>query len=301
MINPTTIERINTVLLYIDAHIDDELSLQTMAEVGCYSPFHLHRLFKAVTGEALNAYINRKRIEKIAWLLINRKDLSVSELSLMYGFSSNSSLTRAFTKFYGLSPTAFRKQLPGEYSKIGKVKSKSGQESLVLEEYVCNINNHLSWIAMNANISLKELPAFELAFVTHIGTADMEHHFDTILKWARPKGLLHKPNMSLVRVYHDSMKITQPEKIRTSAGISLEHPVQVGGEVGLMHIDRGNYVVGNFEIPPEDLGKAWDALLVWMTEKGYSKSERDPFEIVHNNYRNHPEGKCIVDLCVPID
>ena len=58
------IKRINNVLLFIDQHLDQELNLETIAKIGNYSPFHLHRIFKAITNETINEYITRKRIEK---------------------------------------------------------------------------------------------------------------------------------------------------------------------------------------------------------------------------------------------
>jgi AraC family transcriptional regulator len=38
-----------------------------------------------------------------------------------------------------------------------------------------------------------------------------------------------------------------------------------------------------------------------MNENGYKKADQNPFEIIYNNYNEHPEKKCIVDLCIPIE
>ena len=58
--------RINRVLDYIEANIDTALSLETLAGVAHFSPFHFHRIFKAMTGETLNRFIQRIRVEKAA-------------------------------------------------------------------------------------------------------------------------------------------------------------------------------------------------------------------------------------------
>ena len=125
--NEDYIKRINTILVFIDENLDSELSLEIIARVGFYSPFHLHRIFKAITNETLNSYITRKRIEKAASILLHQKNISITELSLQYGFNSNSSFTRTFKKFYGISPSEFRKSKP-KYSKISQVESKNGQK-----------------------------------------------------------------------------------------------------------------------------------------------------------------------------
>ncbi len=67
------IHRINKVIDYIEAHIDGDLSLEILADVASFSPFHFHRIFSAFVGETLNDFIKRLRIEKAASLLINNE------------------------------------------------------------------------------------------------------------------------------------------------------------------------------------------------------------------------------------
>ena len=56
-------DRVNRVLDYIGRHLDEELSLSRLSEVGCFSPFHFHRIFQSVTGETLNSHVRRVRLE----------------------------------------------------------------------------------------------------------------------------------------------------------------------------------------------------------------------------------------------
>jgi AraC family transcriptional regulator len=66
--NEEYIKRINKILEYIDENLNNDLSLEKLAKLANYSPFHLHRLFKIYTNETINTFINRKRIEKTASL-----------------------------------------------------------------------------------------------------------------------------------------------------------------------------------------------------------------------------------------
>jgi len=184
--------------------------------VALFSPFHFHRIFKAITNETLNAYITRLRIEKTASILMRQKEVSISELSLQYGFTSNASFTRAFKKFYGISPTEFRKQSPSKFSKISQTESKNGQENSIFEKYICNINNLKNWIKMNAKIEVKDIPELKLASITQIGVDGIEHAFERLIKWAIPKGLMNNSETKLARIFHDSFKITAPNKVRMS-------------------------------------------------------------------------------------
>ncbi|MCD0465420.1 GyrI-like domain-containing protein [Flavobacterium sp. ENC] len=295
------IKRINNIFLFIDEHLDQELNLETLAAIGFYSPFHLHRIFKAITSETLNEYITRKRIEKTAAVLLHQREVSISELSLQHGFNSNSSFTRTFKKFYGLSPTEFRKNNPYKFSKIGKTESKNGQETGLLAAYICNINNHINWIKMKAKIEIKEMPKLDLAYITQIGHNGMENSYAKLIKWATPKGLLENKNLKVVTIYHDSFKITEPDKVRMSACISLEEKVEVSGEIGLTTLEKGKCIVGRFEIGISEFEKSWTGLFIWMSENGYKKADRNPYEIYYNNFNEHPEKISIVDFCIPIE
>lgn len=294
------IKRINNVLVYIDQNLDQELNLETIAKIGNYSPFHLHRIFKAITNETINEYITRKRIEKTALILIHKKEITISELSLQYGFNSNSSFTRTFKKFYAVSPSDFRKIYSNKFSKIGKADSKNGQENGISDQYICNIDNHKNWIKMKAKIEIKEMPKLDLVYITQIGHNGMQDAYSKLIKWAAPKGLLENENLKIVTIYHDSYKVTDPDKVRMSACISVKEKISVDGEIGLTTIESGKFIVGHFEIGINEFEKSWNAIFIWMSENGYKKTNRNPYEIYYNDFNEHPQKISIVDFCIPI-
>lgn len=294
------VSSVNKALQFIDENLDTDLSLESISQVACFSPFHFHRIFKSITNETLNAYIKRKRIEKVATVLIRKPEVSITELSLLFGFNSNSSLTRAFKKNYGISPSEFRKQKHDRFSKISQVESKNGQGRVVFEQYICSIENLKEWTEMNAKIEIKEIADLELAYVTSIGKQGIATAFDTLVNWATPLGLLKQPDTKMVTIYHDSFKTTSPDKVRISACITLTEPLKVSGNIGRTAIKKGKFIVGSFVIGLPDFEKSWNGLFVWMAENGYKKANRDPFEIYHNDYSAHPEKKCIVDFLIPI-
>jgi AraC family transcriptional regulator len=153
---------------------------------------------------------------------------------------------------------------------------------------------------MNARIEIKEIPKLDFAFLTQIGVSGLHNAFEKLIMWAKPKGLLENPDFKMARIYHDSFKITEPEKVRMSACVLLKEPIEVSGEIGLTAIEKGKYIVGHFEIEPIDFEKSWNGLFVWMNENGYKKADKNPFEIFHNNFREHPENKSIVDFYIPV-
>ncbi len=294
------IKRINKVLIYLDAHLDDDLSLRNISKIAYYSPFHLHRLFKAITNETLNTYITRKRIERTALMLIHNNECTIKEIAEKFGFKNDTTYSRTFKKIYGQSPTSFRKKNLNTFSKIRKVNSNIGKGNYFIEEYVCNINHLLNWIKMNAKIEIKELPTMNFSFVTQIGVNGIEDSFQKVIKWARTKEILGKPNTYIARMFHDSFKITDAEKVRMSIGLLTQLHLAEDGELEQTSIDTCKNIVGRFEMEPIEFEKAWNSLFIWMNDNGYKKADVYPMEIYHNNFNEHPEKKCVVDLCIPV-
>ncbi|WPY98347.1 AraC family transcriptional regulator [Christiangramia sp. OXR-203] len=291
--------RINRVFEFIDANLDADLSLKTVSEIAFFSPFHFHRIFKFVTGETLNEYVTRRKIEKSSLDLLHKK-ITTTELAHKFGFSDNSSFSRTFKKYFGVSPTEFKKQNPNRHSKIRQLESKNGQDYPDYEKYICIIDNLKKWIKMNANIEIKEMPKMELAYVSSIGSQNLETAYGKLMQWATPKGLMNDQT-KMVTIYHDSFKVTQADKVRMSACILLDKPTETKGEIGTTSIESGKCIVGKFKIGLNEFEKSWTGLFLWMNENGYTKTDREPFEIYHNNFNDHPERKAIVDFCIPIE
>ena len=95
--------RINRVFDYIEANLGGDLALTTLADVAAFSPYHFHRIFRAMVGETLGHFIGRLRVEKAAALLLNNMRTPVTEIALGCGFSSSTTFARAFRERFGMS------------------------------------------------------------------------------------------------------------------------------------------------------------------------------------------------------
>jgi len=293
------IKSINKALHYIEKHLEQNLSLEQISKEAHYSPYHFHRIFKTFTNETLNNYIARKRVEKASAALLHNRAISISELSVQYGFTSNSSFTRAFKKFYGMNPSVFRSTSKGKYSKIRQVKSKNGQPFTTFEDYVCHLNQKHDMV-MTSNIKVETIQTMHTVGITCIGKNQLAPTIHRLLEWAGFKGLLRTPNFKLATIFYDSFKITAPEKVRMSACLLVNEPIKTDGEVSALTINPGQYIIGHYEIGLDEFPITWMNLFKWMNDNGYKKRDEFPFEIYHNDFNLHPEKKCIVDLYIPV-
>ena len=294
------LHRISKAFLFIEAHIREPLSLQQVAQAAHYAPFHFHRVFKEVTGEPLNAYVNRRRLEYCAAQLLNKPNLPVIEISQTHGYSQLSAFGRAFKKYFGMSPSAFRKEAPSKFSKIRILEGKNGTPVTQFEPYFRSIDNIIKFLKMNATIKIKEMPSKHVAYITHVGLLTQSEGYQKIMKWARPKGFMDLPDLVMTSMYLDSAKVTAPEKVRVNIGIVLPDAIAEEKGIHYMHLHAGKCAVGSFVLSLPDFEKAWVSMFVWVNEQGYQVRDLPPFELYYNDYREHPEKKCIVDICIPI-
>ena len=294
------IKRIRKVLNFIEENLDNELSLEDLAEIGNYSPFHFHRIFRGIIGETLQEYINRNRMEKSAMMLALKKNTSLEEIYTQFGFKSNANFSKNFKKYYGISPTEFRKISPEKFSKILPMNSNIGQKEVVFQQYLYNINQMKNFMETNAKIEVKELPEMNLASVLSIGVQNIDNAYNKLISWGISKNLFPRENVKMISVYHDSFKVTAPNKVRIHACMLLDEPIKTDGEIFPETLPKGRHIVGSYFIGIHEFEKAWQSLFLWMNENGYQYKRTFPFEIYHNNFKEHPEKKCRVDFCIPI-
>jgi AraC family transcriptional regulator len=94
---------------FVDAQISNVITISELATVAGLSQFHFIRAFKDSVGLSPYQYILSERVRR-ARELLSESDLSVANVALAVGFSDASQLKRAFRKFVGVTPTAFRRE-----------------------------------------------------------------------------------------------------------------------------------------------------------------------------------------------
>jgi AraC family transcriptional regulator len=102
--------RIKRAIDYAYSNLGETLEIADMAAAASLSPFHFLRCFKSVTGETPHAFVTRERIEKAERLLLN-SPLSLVDVALVCGFSSQAHFTTSFAKSKGTTPAKYRKSL----------------------------------------------------------------------------------------------------------------------------------------------------------------------------------------------
>jgi AraC-like DNA-binding protein len=88
--------------------LGEPVTLEDVGRAVGVSPFHLCRLFRAVTGTTIARYRHTLRL-RAALERVARPDADLSAVALDHGYSSHSHFTAAFRREFGMTPTEFRR------------------------------------------------------------------------------------------------------------------------------------------------------------------------------------------------
>ncbi len=108
-INSNHLAIIAQLINYINEHLNEEISLEQLAQLVNYSQYYVCRLFKQMTNKTLINYIQEKRVEQAACLL--RQNVPVNKVAEGVGFNNYSYFYKTFKKLKGCGPAEYREQL----------------------------------------------------------------------------------------------------------------------------------------------------------------------------------------------
>ena len=296
------LNRINRVIDYVEQNLHNDLSLTKLAEVACFSPFHFHRIFSAITGETLHEFVNRKRLEKIATAILRNKKTPIQEICLKYGFDNAVSFARAFKKFYGMSATQMRKQASGPFNQLVRQISKIGKEQISFEKYIYRIDEVRKWMKSRGILSMEWLPKQRVAYRRNQGSFEQVYAtFLNLQKEADDAGLLKSSDRKWLMVIHDNPAITDEAKMLQSACLTLQKDEADTKELNEMTIPDGRYLVGNFDLNENEFKQAWDGMSIWVMDEGLTPGEGFYFERFHTDSLFFPDQRHAVDICIPLE
>lgn len=310
------VARVNRVIDHVQANIDRDLSLAELARVANFSPFHFHRVFAAMVGETLAQFVARIRLERAAAQLLANPARSVTEVALDAGYSSSAAFARAFREAFGTSASTWRRnparRTAAEDRKIGQSESSLGNAGALVTFHIDPRTCEWSWrvemsdSGKSVDVVVKELAEMPVAYVRHIGPYAGQGElfarlFGSLMQWAGPRGLIRFPETRMLSVYYDDPAVTDESRLRVDCCITVPADTPAEGEVGRSVVPGGKYAVARFELGEGEYSAAWEAVMGgWLPESGLQCDDRPCFELYLNDPKQHPEGKQLVEICVPV-
>ncbi|MGL1863698.1 MAG: AraC family transcriptional regulator [Pseudodesulfovibrio sp.] len=287
-------ERMLTVLLHIQSHLDEDLSLESLAAMTYFSPIHFHRIFKGMIGETVVEHIRRIRLERAASKLAIGST-TVTDSAFEAGYETVESFSRAFKKMFGCPPSKYQQQhwetlyerLPGNVHYL----PESARNGLTIKH-----NEE-----MTMEVRIENVEPMRVAFIRHIGPyMDCKVAWDKLCAWGGPKGIF-STNPKVIGICYDDPQVTPPEKIRYDACFTVGDHIEAEGEVGIQIIEGGEYAIVTHKGSYDGLEQTYAELMgQWLPQSGREFGSHVSFERYINSPDETPPEKLLTEIYLPL-
>lgn len=307
--------RVHRVMDYVERHLDERLTLDVLAAVANFSPFHFHRVFTACTGEPLYQFILRVRLERAATKVATQPRESLTAIALDCGFGSSAAFARAFRGAFGMSASEYRQRHRKNREADGKARKDPSEPGIYAGSHAADLEAaaHQGSMTMTntgamkpaTTVRVEALGPTTVAYVRHTGPyagdgALFGRLFGELCRWAGPRGLLG-PQARFLTVYHDNPDVTAEDKLRISVCVTVPAATTTDGAVGVMTLDEGAFAVATFDLDESEYTAAWNWLMgAWLPASGYQPDDRHCFEMMLNDPSRHPQHRHHVDIWFPV-
>jgi len=271
-------ERILRVQLHIQSHLSDDLALDRLARIACFSPYHFHRIFRGILGEGVHEYVRRLRLESAAQTLKNTGRV-VLEVAFNAGYESHEAFTRAFRQMFGVTPTQFR---AGQSLQPRQAEQK------------------MTTTIKPSEVRIERHPSRRVLFLRHIGPyQSVGPTFQKFMAHVFQNGLF-RPDAEILGICHDDPDVTPPDKIRYDCGMTVGDKSAIG-EFGIQTIDGGEFAVTTHRGPYEALAESYEALYgSWLPASGREPRNSPSFEIYRNSPTDTTADNLVTEIFLPL-
>jgi len=282
--------RFRRVLDYIDAHLDEDLSLDGLSDIAAFSKFHFHREFVALFGIGVREYIRLCRLKRASYQLAFRSDQPITDIALASGYEAPEGFARAFRNSTGQSPSEFRRE----------PRWASWSETL----------QPLSRLRREHMSVRFEIGQVEIIRVEDIRVGVCEHRGDPrligdsirrFIAWRKRSGW--SPHVSATyNILYDNPQETPPGEFRLDLCAAVDRDV-TPNEFGIVGktIPGGRCAVLRHVGSDDHLGEALRFLYAdWLAQSGEEPRDFPPYVERLRLFPDTPEHEAQIDVFLPL-
>jgi AraC family transcriptional regulator len=286
------VQKIDRVIDHLRRNLDRPVKLAELAEVACFSEFHFHRIFRAVSGETLSSFTNRLRLEKAARLL-RYSEQSLTEIALDCGFSSSATFSRAFRSGYDTSPSQFRK------SGVIK-KSKICKELFPEHEYGLPMTAEEKRTAFP--VRLTNIPERQVAYIRVTNAFELDRVLavlKTVIQWAKSQDVFSQGILFGMTV--DDPHVTPRHLYRYEVCLASSASFECMEGMSKLKMPAMRYAVIKVSGDIHKVATAWDYLYRdWLINSAYEPEHAPALEVFVDKESATDWSHFELELCLPV-
>jgi len=274
------VERLNLIVEYIHNNLDGKIDIKTLAELSNFSPFHFHRISRALLGEPIGAYISRTRVETAA-KMIRYTDLDMESIAYNVGFETPSSLSKKFKSHFGVSPTAYRK------------------DKIYLKKHVNTMETTLN-LKKPKIMDIEDKQCIYYRMQGAYATLDYSIAWPKLWAVVKAQKLFTK-GIEHIGLPHDDPKVTNDEKIRYDACLAIHKEAKPTGDIGVKTLKGGKYAVFLYQGSYSRFADVYDHMFNdWLLSTNYKLRDEPVREKYISNPERTEEHKLKTEFYIPI-
>ena len=274
----------NDIMYYIYTHIETNIDIEDLSIDLGISKFHMHRIFKEAFGKNIYESIKSIRLQKASNLLITNKYSTITDISQMTGYSSQTSFLRAFKQRFEMTPKDWKNGGYKEYS--NKIVEK-----------ITNQNENSA--GFDITPSIVKMPEIKGYYIRHQGyDRSIKKTWQKLQTWIYTNDIKEYKQIAL---HHDNPIITPLEECQYIAIVSLENDELDDVTLPSLIIPKGIYA--KFSLS----GKYGDVIKLiqwvyhyWLIDSGYETTTNPSYTIYHKNHFLSDDEEFVLDYYLPI-
>lgn len=282
--------RFRTVLTFIDAHLDEDLSVDRLSSVASFSKFHFHRQFSQLFGIGVSRYIQLVRLKRASYQLAFRPRDRIIDIALACRYESHEAFTRAFKRALGQTPSEFRERPEwgpwhATYQSLREMRIE-----------------HMTPDNRAVNVDIVDFPETRVAVLEHRGDPRLvEDSVRKFIAWRKQNKLPPHVSKTFNVFYHDPAE-TPPEQYRMDLCAATDRAV-ADNAFGVIAktIPGGRCAVLRHVGSDDTLGASIAYLYAtWLPSSGEEPRDFPPFAQRVRFFPDVPEHEAVIDLFLPI-
>lgn len=272
--------RIMQAIVHLQERLDEDVTLEEIADAACFSPYHFHRIFKAMTGETVMSYRRRLLLERAAQQ-ISYSNRSITEIALDSGYDTPEPFSRAFKRLFGVSPQNYR--ISCLRQRVTFLEHKNLLGDTKMEVNITDFNDTL------------------VAYVRHTGPyMECGKAWKTLCDSPEVMKATSKDSL-WIGVSYDNPDVTPAHKIRYDACVSIPEGLDLREPIQSQVIPGGKHAVYTHVGSYAGLHDCYRMLYgKWFPESGYEPAKAPSFEICRTSPETTPEEELITEIWIPI-
>ena len=272
--------QLDAVTDYIYAHLDDDLSLDRLADVSGFSPYHWHRIYRAVRGETAAQTVRRLRLERAATMLAQNA-WPLERIARRAGFTSADAFSRAFQRAYDRTPGRFRSDRAGGPNGTGGSRCPA---------VIPDAESPTPY-----PVRVEERPERRLAVAEHRGSyMGIGRAFARVVD----RMGLRKP---MVAIYEDDPDAVPEAALRAVAGAVVGPEAEVPEDLETRVVPAGRYAVMRYTGPYASMHAAYLWLYgQWLPASGWEPRDHPVIEEYLTDPATTPPAQAVTDILLPL-